>query len=442
MEIQLSDHFTYSRLIRFTVPSIIMMIFISIYGVVDGIFVSNFVGKTPFAAVNLIMPFCMLLGAFGFMIGTGGSALVSKVLGEGDKEKANKIFSMLIYMSLAIGIVLTIFGCVFVRPISEFLGAEGEMLEHCVIYGRILLTATAAFILQNEFQSFLITAERPKLGLWITVLAGCVNIVLDALFVAIFKWGLVGAAVATVISQVVGATVPMIYFIVSKNDTLRLTKPEFDGRAFLKTCTNGSSEMMTNVALSLVNILYNFQLIKIAGENGVAAYGVIMYINFIFISVFIGYSIGSAPIISYHFGAENTLELKNLFKKSLVIMGLISLVMTVSGILLSNPLSKIFVGYDKILFEMTKRGFIIYSFSFLFIGINIFASGFFTALNNGVVSAAISFLRTLLFQVVVVLVLPIFLGIDGIWLSIVVAELLAIAISIYFFVKMKKRYNY
>ena len=364
MEIQLSDHFTYSRLIRFTVPSIIMMIFISIYGVVDGIFVSNFVGKTPFAAVNLIMPFCMLLGAFGFMIGTGGSALVSKVLGEGDKEKANKIFSMLIYMSLAIGIVLTIFGCVFVRPISEFLGAEGEMLEHCVIYGRILLTATAAFILQNEFQSFLITAERPKLGLWITVLAGCVNIVLDALFVAIFKWGLVGAAVATVISQVVGATVPMIYFIVSKNDTLRLTKPEFDGRAFLKTCTNGSSEMMTNVALSLVNILYNFQLIKIAGENGVAAYGVIMYINFIFISVFIGYSIGSAPIISYHFGAENTLELKNLFKKSLVIMGLISLVMTVSGILLSNPLSKIFVGYDKILFEMTKEVLLFIRFRF------------------------------------------------------------------------------
>ena len=440
--IQLSEHFNYQKLLRFTLPSVIMMIFTSIYGVVDGIFVSNFVGKTPFAAINLIMPVCMLMGAVGFMVGTGGSALVSKTLGEGKIQEANRIFSMLIYLSGIFGILISAAGFLLIEPISIALGAEGEMLDSCVLYGRILLPVTVAFILQNEFQSFLIVAERPQLGLAVTVAAGVTNIVLDALFVVVFRWGLAGAAVATAISQLVGGAFPLIYFIVSKTSVLRLTGTRFNGRALLKTCTNGSSEMMTNLSMSIVNILYNFQLIRFAGEDGIAAYGVIMYLNFVFISVFLGYSVGSAPIISFHFGAENQWELKNLFQKSIKIIVVCSVSMTIFGVLLARPLSSIFVGYDAQLLTMTQRGMIIYCLSFLFNGINIFGSAFFTALNNGVVSAVISFLRTLLFQIAAVLVLPIFLKLDGIWLSIIVAELLSLVVVLVFFVKMRPKYGY
>ena len=442
MDIKLSDHFTYKRLIRFTLPSVIMMIFTSIYGVVDGIFVSNFVGKTPFAAINLIMPVCMIFGSIGFMVGTGGSALVSMTLGQGNSKRANEIFSMLIYVSLISSAVLAALGFIFLEPIAVALGAEGEMLKDCLTYGRILIPASVAFVLQNEFQSFLICAEKPKLGLFVTVCAGVTNIVLDALLIAGLGLGLVGAAVATAISQIVGAVIPLLFFAFNKKSILRLTGAPFDGKALLKTCANGSSEMMTNLSLSIVNILYNFQLISLAGEDGVAAYGVIMYINFIFISVFIGFSVGSAPIISYHYGAQNSSELKSLSKKSLALVAVCAVIMTAFAELLSAPLSGIFVGYDKALFEMTRRGFMIYSVSFLIMGFNIFASSFFTALNNGIVSAVLSFARTLLFQVISVLLLPIILGLDGIWLSITAAELFALGLSAFFFVKMRKRYDY
>ena len=442
MNIQLSDHFTYRRLIRFTLPSIVMMIFTSIYGVVDGIFVSNFVGKTPFAAVNLIMPACMLLGALGFMVGTGGSALVSKKLGEGKPEEARSIFSMLIYSSLIASAVLSVIAIVFLRPIAVLLGAEGEMIDHCVVYGRILLITGFAFILQNEFQSFLIVAEKPQLGLIITVAAGVTNILLDALFVGVFGWGLAGAAWATGISQLVGGVLPLCYFLTPKAGALRLGRLRWNGRALLMTCTNGSSEMMTNLSLSLVNMLYNFQLMRFAGEDGVAAYGVIMYVNFIFIGVFVGYSVGSAPVISYHFGAQNHDELKGLLKKSLAIIGTASAVLTALALMLARPLSAIFVAYDPALHAMTTRGFMLYSIAFLIMGFSIFASSFFTALNNGPVSAAISFLRTLLFQVIAILVLPRLFGLDGIWLSIVAAEALGMAVSFFFLIRMRPRYRY
>ena len=442
MTIRLSDHFTYRRLIRFILPSVIMMIFTSIYGVVDGVFVSNFVGETPFAAVNLIMPFCMLLGAVGFMIGTGGSALVSKYLGEGNSGRANGIFSMLIYVSVVFGALISVLGFVFVEPVAILLGAEGDMISYCVIYGRFLFVGIVPFILQNIFQSFLIVAEKPHIGLGVTVAAGLTNIALDALFVAVFKWGLEGAALATVISQTVGGIVPFVYFGLGKKCCIKLGKPLFDVKALGKTCANGSSEMMTNISMSFVNILYNFQLMQFAGESGVSAYGVIMYTNFIFISVFLGYSIGVAPIISYHYGAQNHGELKSLYKKSLVFMGVSALILTAVAEILALPLAKIFVGYNKELLDMTVRAFMIYSLSFLVTGFNIFGSSFFTALNNGVVSAVISFLRILVFQVAAVLVLPIFWKLDGVWFSIIFAELVAVVVTVVFLVKMRKRYNY
>ncbi len=442
MHIRLSDHFTYQKLLRFTAPSIIMMIFTSIYGVVDGLFVSNFVGKTPFAAVNFIMPFLMVFGALGFMVGTGGSALVSKTLGEGDRERANGLFSMLIWFSLALSAVLAVVGIVFMRHIAVLLGAEGELLEYCVVYGRILMLALPAFVLQNEFQSFLITAERPRLGLWITVAAGLTNIVLDALFVGVLRWGIEGAAVATVISQVVGGMIPLAYFLSPNRCLLELGRPVWNGRALVKTCTNGSSELMTNLSLSLVNMLYNIQLMRFAGEDGVAAYGVIMYVNFIFISVFIGYSIGSAPIIGFHYGAGGTDELKSLYRKSLRILAVVSVMLTVLAQLLADPLARVFVGYDPALLEMTRRGFMIYALSFLLIGVNIFGSSFFTALNDGLVSAGISFLRTLVFQVAAVLLLPMVLKLDGVWLAIVVAEGISLGVTMFCFVQFKEKYQY
>lgn len=442
MNIQLSEHFTYRKLLRFTFPSIVMMIFTSIYGVVDGIFVSNFAGKIPFAAINLIMPYIMMFGTLGFMVGTGGTALVSMTLGMGEKKRANELFSLLIYGCIIGGVVLSVISVLLLRPAAKLLGAEGEMLENCVAYGLIILPAMTCFILQNAFQSFCVTAEKPNLGLGLTVAAGVTNIVLDALFVSWFHWGLEGAAAATAISQLVGGVIPLIYFALPNSSLLRLGKTRFDGRAILRTCTNGSSELMSNLSMNLVGMLYNLQLIKYAGEDGVAAYGVIMYVNFIFIAVFLGYSIGSAPVIGYHYGADNQSELKGLFKKSLVIVGIMSAVLTGLAIALAAPLSGIFVGYDQGLFEMTKRAFVIYSLSFLLCGFSIFGSSLFTALNNGLISAAISFLRTLIFQVAAVMLLPLILELDGIWLAIVVAELASVALTVFCFLKFRKKYHY
>lgn len=442
MKIQLSDHFTYSRLIRFTIPSIIMMIFTSIYGVVDGIFVSNFAGKTAFAAINLIYPPMMVMGAFGFMLGTGGSALVAKTMGEGDRERANKIFSMLVYVAIALGLILTALGEVFIKPISVFLGAEGQMIDDCVTYGNILLPAITFFLLQSLFQSFFITAERPQLGLAVTVAAGVTNMVLDALFIAGFGWGLRGAALATGLGIAVGAVIPLLYFSLSRESILKLGRPYFEGKALLKSCTNGISEMMSEISMSVVTMLYNFQLMRIAGENGVAAYGSIMYINFIFISIFFGFSMGVEPVVSFHYGAENHDELKNLFRKCIRLMLVSGLAMTVLAELLTHTLAGIFVGYDVELMDMTEKGLRIYALAFVLSGINIYGSGFFTALNNGLISAVISFLRTLVFETLAVMLLPVILGLDGVWLAIIVAEIAAVIITSVFFVKMRHRYHY
>ena len=440
--IKLSDHFTVGRLLKFTFPSIAMMIFTSVYGVVDGFFVSNYVGKTPFAALNFIMPFLMMLGAVGFMFGTGGCALVARTMGEGKSRQANQIFSFLIYTSAFVGIAISVLGFVFLRPVAATLGAEGEMLEFCVIYGRILLAANPAFILQMEFQSFFIAAEKPKLGFICTVISGVANMILDALLVAVFPLGLTGAAWATALSQVIGAVIPMVYFSMPNSSLLRFTKADFNGGVLLKTCINGSSELMTNVSMSLVGMLYNIQLLKYAGENGVAAYGVLMYLNFIFLAAYIGYSIGSAPIFSYHYGAANHGELKNLLLKSIHILIAFAIGMFILSEVMALPLSKLFVGYDEELLKLTCRGFVIYSFSFLFAGFAIFSSGFFTALNDGLTSALISFLRTMLFQTIAVLLLPLIFGIDGIWAAIVVAEALAVAVSALFIVKKREIYYY
>lgn len=442
MKIQLSDHFNYKKLLRFTLPSIVMMVFTSIYGVVDGFFVSNFVGKTPFAAVNFIMPFLMILGAFGFMFGTGGSALISKTMGEGDSDQAKRLFSLFVYVSTAIGIAIAILGILFLRPVAALLGAEGAMLDDCVAYGRIILIALPAYMLQFEFQSFFVTAEKPQLGLAVTVAAGVTNMVLDALFVAVFPLGLSGAAAATAISQCVGGIVPLLYFLRPNSSRLRLTKTKYNGRALLKACTNGSSELMSNISMSIVSMLYNVQLMKYAGEDGVAAYGVLMYVNMIFLATFIGYSVGTAPVIGYHYGAGNHGELKSLLKKSLAIIGTLSVVMLLAAEVLAKPLANMFVGYDTELLNLTLRGFVIYSFSFLFAGIAIYGSSFFTALNNGLVSALISFLRTLVFQIAAVLIFPLLWGIDGIWISIVAAELMAAVVTALFLLGKRKKYRY
>ncbi len=442
--IQLSDHFTYRKLIRFTLPSIGMMIFTSIYGVVDGFFVSNFAGKTPFSAVNLIMPFLMILSVVGFMFGTGGSALVAKTLGEGDKKTANEHFSLFVCVAFVLGVVLAVVSFLFIRPIAAALGAEGELLENCVIYARVILLALPFNVLQYLFQSFFVTAEKPQLGLYTSLAAGVTNMVLDAVLVILLpqEHKLAGAAAATAMSQMVGGAFPLVYFLRKNSSTLRLERPKFDGGALVKACTNGSSEFMSNIAMNIVGMLYNVQLMKYAGEDGVAAYGVMMYVSLVFSGAFIGYSIGTAPIISYHYGAQNSGELHGLLRKSLKLIGGFALCMVAAAEVLALPLSKIFVGYDAALLALTVSGFRVYALSFLFMGYAIYGSGFFTALNDGLTSALISFLRTLVFQVAAVLALPLLFGIDGVWLSVLAAELMAVVLSGVFLVVKQKKYHY
>lgn len=440
--IQLSDHFSFRKLLRFTLPAIVMMVFTSIYSVVDGFFVSNFVGESPFTAVNFIMPFLMILGSIGFMFGTGGGALIAKTLGNGEREASNRIFSLIVYTSIISGIVLAVLGILLIRPIASALKAEGELLENCVTYGRIILIALPAYILQFEFQCLFSTAEKPTLGLYITIASGLTNIVLDALFVAVFSFGLQGAAAATAISQCVGGILPLFYFSKKNSSLLRLGKTKLDFRALGQVCLNGSSELMSNISMSIVSMLYNVQLLIYAGESGVTAYGVLMYVSMIFQAIFIGYATGVAPIISYHYGAENHRELKGLLRKSLTVIAVFSVIMFGSALALAKPLAFLFVSYNESLMELTIRAFGIFSFSFLFSGFAIFGSSFFTALNNGPVSAIISFLRTLVFQIAAVLLFPLIWKVDGIWMSIVAAEVMAVAVTAIFMKCKQKKYQY
>ena len=442
-KIQLSDHFTYPRLLRFVLPAVGTMLFTSIYGIVDGLCVSNFVGKTAFAAVNLIMPLPMLLGTIGFMLGTGGSAIVGITLGEGDQKKADRYFTLFLLAALVSVSVLAVLGIVFLRPIAVLLGAKGELLDYAVRYGRILMVSLPTFALQNMFQSFFVTAEKPHLGFWFTVGAGCTNMVLDVLLVGILHWSVEGAAIATMLSQVVGGLLPVFYFL-NRNNTSRihLCRPRFEGKVLLNACINGSSELMTNLSMSLVNILYNYQLLRLAGENGVAAYGVIMYAAFLFVAVYVGYAFGSAPIVSFHYGAGNRAEVHNLYEKSLRLIAVVAVTLTAASMVIIPYVARFFVGYDPELLALTSRAFRLYALSFLIMGFNVYASSFFTALGDGVTSALISFLRTLLFQVAAVLLLPLLLGIDGIWLAVTAAELAALLVSIGLFITRDRQFHY
>lgn len=444
MRIQLSDHFSYKKLFIFTVPSIAMMVFTSIYGIVDGFFVSNYAGDIPFKAINLIFPFLMILGTVGFMFGTGGTAIVANAFGEGDKEKANRYFSLFVYVTFILGVLFALLGIAFIRPIAKLLGASGELLRNCVLYGRIILCALPFLILQYLFQSFFVAAEKPRLGLFVIIAAGVTNMVLDALLVVLLpqEYKLAGAAIATASSQFVGGFIPFLYFSRKNSSILRLGKTKWDGRAILKACTNGSSEFMSNVSMNLVGMLYNLQLLKYAGEDGIAAYGTMMYAGWIFSAVFVGYAVGTAPIISYNDGARNYKELRGILKKSIVTIGILGILMTVIAELFAAPLSAIFVGYSEKLMEMTVHGFRWFALAFPFMGYAIFASSFFTALGDGLTSALVSFLRTLVFQLGAVLLLPLIMGLDGIWLSVAVAELVAVLFSALFILLKRKKYRY
>lgn len=442
MAIRLSDRFSYGRLVRFALPSIAMMIFISVYSMVDGLFVSNFTGKEALAAVNLVYPLAMALGSIGFMFGTGGAALVAKTMGEGDEVRANRLFTFIALAAAALSVALCAVGAFALEPLLGFLGADGQLLDLSLLYGRILLAALPFSVLQNMFQSFFIAAEKPYVGLAVTVAAGLANIVLDYLFIAVLGWGIAGAAVATMIGQVLGAAVSVAYFARSRTSRLRFARPVRDLRALGKACVNGSSELMTEVAASVVSTLYNFQLLMLLGADGVAAYGVIMYVNFVFTAVFFGFAMGTGPVVSYHYGAQNTGELKSLFRKSLVLVGGAGVAMFAASQLFGGALVGVFVGYDPALVVLTLHGFRIYSVSFLMAGFNIYGSAFFTALNNGKVSALVGFMRTLVFETSTVMLLPLVWGVDGVWSAIIVAEACALVLTVGFLVYLRKPYGY
>lgn len=442
MNIQISEHFTTKKLLSFCLPSIIMMIFTSVYGVVDGLFVSNYAGDTAFSAVNFVMPLLMIFGGLGFMFGTGGSAIVAKTIGEGKKDRANEYFTMIVCVNTIVGIILAVLGFIVLKPATVLMGADENMLDYCMKYGKILICAVPFFMLQNIFQSFFVAAGKPDIGLKVSILSGVVNMVFDFLFIGVFNWGVQGAAAATALSQIVGAIIPVFYFASANSSMLKFVKFRFNKKVILRTCTNGSSELMTNISMSVVNMLYNSQLMKYAGQDGVATYGVIMYVSFIFVSIFIGFSIGSAPIVSYNYGAKNSDELKSILRKSIAVIACTSVAMTVLSQIIAYPLAKIFVGYKPELFELTIHAFRIYAISFMLSGFNIYGSSFFTALNNGIVSAVISFLRTLLFQIVMVIFIPMIFGLNGIWVSIIFAELLALFVTMFFIFRNKSKYGY
>lgn len=442
MEQRLSDYFTYTKLIRYALPSVVMAMFISLYGIMDGVFVSNFADKISFAAISFILPFVFATNAFGYMIGTGGAALIAKTLGEQQHEKANQLFSLLIIFTVIIGIGMSAVGLLIIRPVAIMMGAAGDLLEKSVLYGGIMISCQTAIMLQTVFQSLLPAAEKPTMGLVLTVTAGGVDMLFNALFIIVFRWGIVGAAVSSVIGQFIGSVVPLVYFSRKNSSLLRFVKPVFDGKALLKTCTNGSSEMVTMLCSSMIGFIYNFQLMRLAGENGIAAYGVIIYANAIFYAFFMGYSTGSSPIVSYHYGDKNDTELKSLCRKSLVIIGVSSIVLTAAAIIFAAPISSFFIGYDTILSKMAHHAFALYSISFLFCGFNIWSSGFFTALNNGFVSASIAFGRTFLFQGLAIIVLPYLFDLNGVWTAVIAAEALAFLVAILFFVQKKKEYHY
>lgn len=440
--VRLSDHFTYKKLFKAVLSPILMMVFTSIYGIVDGLFISNVEGDTAFSAVNLIIPVTMAIGAIGFMFGAGGSALVSKTLGEGDKDKAQSIFTAIVIINAAVGFAISVLTFIFVEQIVTLLGATPEMKDYAVKYGRIILIGEIAFMTQNLFQNFFIVAERPHLGFIVTVGAGVTNMVLDAVMVAVLRLGVEGAAIATVISQVVGSVIPIIYFAKKNTSLLRFRKPAFRTDYIFKTVTNGFSEFLSNVSASFVSMVYNKQLMSYRGQDGVTAYGIIMYASFIFAAVFIGYAIGTAPIIGYNYGAQNHDELKNVFKKSMILNFATGIVMTTLSVVFARLLCSIFVGYNPALLDFSAQAMRIFSIGFIFMGLNIFTSSFFTALNNGLISAIVSAFRTLVCQLVMVFTLPIIWGVDGIWISIVAAEALALCLEIVFLITNRKKYHY
>ena len=442
MQIKLSDHFSYGRLLRFTLPSIIMMVISSIYSVVDGLFVSNLVGDLALSSVNIVFPVAMIVGSFGFMLGTGGSAIVARTMGEGDQPLANRYFSMIIYAVVVLGAVLSTVCVIYMEPIARFAGASDALIGDCVVYGRILLAGSVPFMLQTSFQSFFVVAEKPHLGLALSIAAGVTNMVLDYVLIAVCDLGVAGAAIATVMGYCVGGVLPLLYFLRPKHEGIRLTRTRFYGKQLLHACTNGSSELMSNISSSIVGILYNVQLMRLIGEQGVAAYSVMMYVDFVFVATFLGFSIGSAPIVSYHYGAGNHPELKNVFRKSMTVILCTSVAMVILSELLSRPLSSAFVGYNAGLLEMTVHGFRLFALCYLFCGINIYASSFFTALCNGALSALISFLRSLLLRGGMVLLMPILFGLDGIWTAVIAAEGLGAVVSLGLLYAKRRQYQY
>ena len=442
-QIQLSDHFTYGRLLRFTLPSICMMIFTSIYGMVDGFFVSNFVGKTAFAAVNLIIPYLMVLGGVGAMLGVGGSALVAKTLGEGDIPRAQRYFTMMMWLMLGTSVFFTVAGIAVLRPVAYLFGATEDMIDECMVYGTICLIFNTALQAQYTFQSYLIVAEKPKFALIVVVAAGVTNMVLDYLFMAVFHWGIAGAALATGMSQLVAGVIPFVWFLSRKNTSvLRFTKTRLEWKPMAAACVNGSSEMMSSISGSITGILYNWQLMKYAGEDGVAAYGVVMYAAFIFLGVFNGYAQGSSPVMGYHYGAQNHREMKNIMKRSIVLLSVAAVALTALAIALARPIASVFVGYDPALLDLTARAFVICATPFLVMWFNIYTSSFFTALNDGPVSAAISFMRSLVLPTVCIILMPMVWELDGVWYSLVGSEVLGVAVSAYFLLSKRKKYQY
>lgn len=437
----IAQKFNVFTLLKFAFPTMVMMVFMSLYTIVDGIFVSRLVGSNALSAVNIVYPVISLLIACGIMLSTGGSAIVARQMGEKREQEARENFSMLAVVSVLTGIVILVLGLMFLEPICRILGGTPVLLEDCKIYLGVLLGFGPLTMLQMLFQTFFVTAGKPGLGLGLTLTGGVVNMVLDYVFMGPMQMGVLGAALATGLGQAIMAVAGVVYFLKVKGN-LYFVKPVFRGNILLQSCGNGSSEMVSNLSTAVVTFLFNITMLKLAGEDGVAAITIVLYGQFLFTALYLGFSMGVAPVVSFNYGNQNHAQLKRIYKICIgFILGSSVFILGIA-LLFSEPIVGIFTGEENHTYELAVEGFFQFSFNYLFAGINIFASALFTSLSNGKISAIISFCRTFVFITVSIVLLPRVMGITGVWLSVPLAELVTLFISITYLKGQKEVYHY
>ena len=437
----LDQKWSAGSLLRFAFPTIVMMIFMGLYTIVDTIFVAQFVNTDALSSINIVCPIINITVGLGTMIATGGNAIVSRKMGAGENQEAKEDFTLLILTGAVIGFLILLGGTIWIDKIVYALGASDLLFPYCKDYLMVLFLFIPANILQTLFSNLFVTAGKPTLGLALAVLAGIANIVFDYVFIVLLQMGIKGAAIGTGIGYMIPSIIGTVFFLMKRSE-LHFCKPNMDASVLLKSCSNGVSELVSQCSAAVTTFLFNVTMMKLLGEDGVAAITVLIYSQFLLTTLYIGFSMGTAPVVSYNYGSGNVKQLKKTVRICFSFIAGISIFVFLFSLLGGESIAKVFAENNRNVFEITKNGFSIFSFSFLFSGCNIFSSALFTALSNGKASATISFLRTFGFITVSLLVLPRFLEVTGVWLAVPFAELFTLMLTVYLLCRHRKQYNY